>query len=149
MKFKFPSAQITTLVHGVLLATFISAIGCGGPSGPPVHQVKGTVEFDGLEPELLSGHNLEVALESDPHVRAFALIQPDGSFVLESLHEGVVYKGALEGNYKARLVIVDDDPQVARDILKKVDPKVLRFETTALAVSVPSKDGVALRIARR
>jgi hypothetical protein len=149
MTLTLASTHMKTLVSGILLATFFAAVGCGGPSGPPVHQVKGTVEFDGLDPELLSGHNLEVALESDPRVRAFALIQPDGSFVLESLHEGVVYKGAIEGNYKARLVIVDDDPQVTRDLLKKVDPKVLRFETTALAVNVPSKDNVALRITRR
>lgn len=149
MTLKLTFTHMKTFVSGILLAILIAAVGCGGPSGPPVHQVKGTVEFDGLDTELLSGHNLEVALESDPHVRAFALIQPDGSFVLESLHEGVVFKGALEGNYKARLVIVDDDPQATRDLLKKVDPKVLRFETTALAVHVPSKENVALRITRR
>ena len=51
------------------LSAFLALAGCS-PSGPAVHAVKGQVELTGGDIAPLAGHIVEVALASDPSVRA-------------------------------------------------------------------------------
>jgi len=97
----------------------------------------------------LAGHNIEVALESDPLVRAAGQIQENGVFTLETLAGGEIRKGAIEGNYKARLVVVDDDAESKRRALAAIDPRYLQFEVSGLSFHVPAKDVVKLQVSPR
>jgi hypothetical protein len=118
-------------------------------SGPPVHAVKGQVQLQGGDISPLSGHIVEVALASDPSVRASGEIKPDGKFELESLLEGKIKKGVLEGKYTARIVLADDDPQQRRTAFQTIHPKFLRFESSGLGLEVPAKEPVQLEVLRR
>jgi hypothetical protein len=124
------------------------ATGCGS-SGPVTHPVKGQVQLAGGDAALLAGHSLEIALESDPTVRAYGEIQDDGTFSLETLHAGEIKRGAFEGKYVARVVLEDDDPDRARQITAAIDPRVLDFKTSGLSLHVPAADTVTLPIKRR
>lgn len=123
--------------------------GCGTSDGPATFPVRGIVELESAEPDLLAGHNIELSLDSDPTVRAFAEIQPDGHFDLTTLHNGKVQSGALEGTYKARIVLSDDNPESRKNIVKRIDPKALNFESTPFVVQVPTSDQVTISVKRR
>ena len=130
------------------LAALISLTGCT-QSGPPVHAVQGQVQLQGGDISTLSGHVIEVALASDPRVRASGEIKPDGKFELESLLDGKIKKGALEGKYTARIVLADDDPQQRRTAAQTIHPKFLKFESSGLGLEVPAKEPVQLEVLRR
>src|SRR5688500_4014203 len=112
------------------LCVLILAIAGCTQSGPPVHPVKGQVQLAGGDNRPLAGHIVEVALASDPLVRASGEIKPDGQFQLEALLEGQLRKGAPEGKYLARIVLADDDPQLRRAAAAAIDPRHLKFDTS-------------------
>jgi hypothetical protein len=97
------------VVAVVAVVGLAAALGCG-PRGPKTYPVRGKVELAAGDVTQLAGNQVEAALEGDPTVRASGVIQPDGSFALETLDTGVTRKGAREGNYQARIVLADDDP---------------------------------------
>jgi len=82
------------------------AVGCGS-AGPTTYRVNGKVELVGGEVKHLAGHHIEAVLTGEPTVRASGEIQQDGSFTLETLHAGVILKGAREGNYQVRIILSD------------------------------------------
>ena len=120
--------------------------GCG-PGGRATHPIKGQVRVASGDSQVLGGHSLELALETDPQVRAFAAIDPDGRFKVESLIDGVVRDGALEGRYRARVVLGDDDPEQQQRARAAISPKALSFDTSGLSIAVPSTGDVSLIIA--
>ena len=131
-----------------VLSALLAFAGCS-PSGPAVHAVKGQVELTGGDIAPLAGHIVEVALASDPSVRASGEIKPDGKFQLESLLDGKIRSGALEGKYVARIVLADDDPQQRRTAAQTIHPKFLKFESSGLGLEVPAKEPVQLQVLRR
>jgi hypothetical protein len=122
--------------------------GCG-PGGPKTFPVTGQVELVGGEIKLLVGSHVEAALESDATIRASGQIQEDGSFRLQSLHQGATKAGAREGKYKVRLILADDDQANLKQARKAVPPRYLNFATSGLSVTVPPTGEVALTIAPR
>jgi len=122
-------------------------VGCG--SGVKTHPVAGKIEIPSGEIQPLAGHTIELALDSDPNIRAAGQIQPDGTFELETLHGGTVLKGALPGTYKARLVLADDDIKQKALATKAIPQRYLQFEKSGLALQVPATDAVSLKILRR
>lgn len=130
------------------LSALLVFAGCTS-SGPAVHAVKGQVQLTGGDSTPLAGHIVEVALASDPQVRASGEIKPDGKFQLETLLDGKLQKGALEGKYVARIVLADDDPQQRRTAVQTIHPKFLRFESSGLGLEVPAKEPVQLQVLRR
>ena len=124
----------------VMLGLFAIA-GCGGPAGPKTYPVKGQVQLAGGEVKVLAGHNVEAALETDSTVRAYGLIQDDGSFELETLRAGVLQSGAAEGKYRVRVALSDDDPEARNRATQAVNPRFLTFDSSGL--SFPGTHGCA------
>ncbi|MFO0799453.1 MAG: hypothetical protein U0804_18445 [Gemmataceae bacterium] len=124
----------------------IALAGCSSPDG--LQPVTGTVTVPG-GPAVLAGSTVEVALESDPTVRASGTIEPDGRFTLDSLKDGSVRRGAPEGTYKARIILGDDDPALQQKAAKAVPARYGRFETSGLTVRVPAAQPVTLAVAAR
>jgi hypothetical protein len=125
----------------------LEVAGCSG--GPRTYPVRGKVELAAGDIQVLAGSNVEAALESDPTVRASGVIEPDGSFTLETLHAGAILKGAQEGNYQARIVLSDDDKEIRRQAARALAPRFLQFQTSGLSFQVPTQSGVTLIVAPR
>lgn len=129
------------------LAALLGVLGCG--SGPKTYTVRGKLELTGGDVQALAGHTLEAMSESDPTVRASGVIQPDGSFTLETLHAGAVYKGAQEGTYQARIILADDDKEAMRRARAALNARFLQFKTSGLTFKVPPEGEVTLKVAGR
>jgi hypothetical protein len=128
---------------------FGAVAGCGS-DGPKTYTVRGRVEVAGGGAKHLVGANVEAALDSDPTVRASGVIEPDGTFSLETLHEGKILKGAQAGNYKARIILSDDgDRESKRQQRTAVHPKFFKFETSGLAFQVPTNGDLVLQVSPR
>jgi hypothetical protein len=125
-----------------------ACVGCG-PAGPTVFPVKGQVQLVGGDSGPLVGHLIEVADSRDQTIRSSGEIHADGNFELESLIQGEVRKGALQGNYLARIVLSDDDPQRRKTAAAAINPRFLKFETSGLSFSVPSSSPVQLQVSRQ
>lgn len=122
-----------------------TSIGCGS-KGPKTHPVVGKIELETGDVADLAGSNIEAASLADPTIRASAEIQSDGSFKLETLHEGVIKKGAIEGEYRVRIILNDDDPKSRKRAAKAIARRFLEFDTSGLLLAAPSKEAVVLRL---
>ena len=132
----------------VAIAGVAGFSGCGS-GGVKMHPVAGRIEIAQGDAKPLAGHTLEVVLDSDPAVRAAGQIQEDGSFQLETLQRGSVLKGAVEGKYKARIVLSDDDLKQRTAAAKAIPARYLQFEKSGLSLQVPAAENVALKLLRR
>ena len=134
----------------VAVAALCAAAGCG-PAGPKTYPVRGKVELAGGDARNLAGATVEAAMDADPSVRASGVIAEDGSFALETLHAGVILKGAREGTYKARIILgdADDDRQARRRQREALNSKYTKFETSGLSFQVPAEGDVVLKLAPR
>lgn len=131
------------------LVGLVTLVGCGGSNGPKTYAVKGKLDLAQGDIGALSGHNIEVVLENNPLVRAAGQIQDNGVFTLETLADGVIRKGALEGTYRARLVVVDDDAESKRRAIEAINPRYFQFEDSGLSFRVPAQEVVTLQVSAR
>lgn len=132
----------------ITLALFLLSTGCT-KSGPRTYPVKGQVEIAGGNIHPIVGHTVEVALDSDPRVRAAGQIQSDCTFVLESLRGSTVEQGAIAGTYRARIVLADDDLRSRNQAVQVIHPRFLQFEKSGLSFRVPADEIVSLKVTRR
>jgi hypothetical protein len=137
------SAFVLIAALGIVVFT-----GCGG-SGVKTHPVAGKIEIPSGDIKPFTGHTVEVVLDSNPAVRAAGQIQEDGTFALETLQGGSVLKGAVEGTYKARIVLADDDISQRNLAAKAIPARYLQFEKSGLSLQVPTTENVSLKILRR
>lgn len=121
---------------GMLL---FAATGCGRTTFP----VEGTVVISG-DVSVLEGSVIEVAVDGDPTRRASGEIQADGSFSLETLHDGQILSGAREGVYKVRIIPTEDDRKARRRAVAAIHARYLKFQTTDVTLTVPATDAVAV-----
>src|SRR5438128_1354464 len=106
--------------------------GCG-PTGPKTYPVRGNVQTTAGDASQLAGNSIEAVLENDLSVRASGVIQTDGSFALQTLHAGVILKGAQEGDYQVRIILDDEGDREARRLRREaVHPRFLKFKTSGL-----------------
>jgi hypothetical protein len=115
--------------------------------GPTTHRVSGRVQLAGAEPSILAGHTVEAASIADPTVRAFGVIRDDGHFDLETLHRSSIRSGALEGNYRVRIVLSDDDPIARQKAAKAIPKRYLSHETSGLTMLVPTTSDTTFQLA--
>jgi hypothetical protein len=133
----------------VAVVVLWAVVGCG-PDGPRTYPVRGKVELAGGDARQLAGAMVEAAMDSDPTVRASGVIAEDGSFTLETLHAGVILKGAREGSYKARILPGDEDDREARKRQREaLNGKYKQFQTSGLSLQVPTEGEVVLKLAPR
>lgn len=128
--------------------TLLLATGCSRGT-PETHPVAGQIKLAGGDSSVLAGHTLEIALDSNQHIRAAGEIQSDGSFHLQTIQGGAVLSGAVPGDYRARLVLSDDDTARKNLGAKTIHPRHLQFEGSGLALRVPSDQPIELEIKRR
>jgi hypothetical protein len=133
----------------VVVLGLLTIAGCGGPAGPKTYPVKGQVQLAGGEVQVLAGHNVEAALETESTVRAYGLIKDDGSFELETLRAGVLQSGAAEGKYRVRVALSDDDPEARNRATQAVNPRFLAFDSSGLSFQVPTDAPVTLQLSRQ
>jgi hypothetical protein len=127
----------------------LGCAGCGGSPGPKTFAVTGQVQLADAGSEVLAGHFVEAALESDPSVRAYGEIGEDGKFALESLHSGSLRPGAVEGRYRVRVALADDDVEARKQAAQALHPRYLDFEKSGLSIQVPGDDPVSLPLSRQ
>jgi hypothetical protein len=139
---------IDAFAVAITAALFFFSAGCTRP-GAKTYPVKGQLEVTGGDLKALAGHTVEVALVSDPQVRAAGQIQDDGSFTLETLQQGAILNGAAEGTYKARIVLADDDIAARNLAAKSLHPRYLQFDKSGLSLEVPAAQVVSLKVTRR
>jgi hypothetical protein len=125
--------------------------GCGGGGGPKTYPVRGKVEFLDGDIRNLAGSNVEWQLQSNTQVRAFGEISDSGQFELGMIHEGKRLQGAVEGEYKGRILLPDDvyDPDADKPGKPPVHPRFLDFAKSGLAVKVPAADQVVVKVSRK
>src|SRR5690349_7462808 len=113
---------INLLAIAITTSLVVVSAGCT-QAGPKTHPVKGRIDATAGDLQALAGHTVELALESNPAVRASGQIQGDGSFTVETLHGGQLLPGATEGAYKARIVLADDDIAGKKLAAKALHPR--------------------------
>ncbi len=129
--------------------TILATVGCG-PFGPATFPVSGKLDLQGGSSEVLAGSVIEASLVSDPLVRASGEVQPDGTFALETLHDGAIRSGAFEGTYIVRLTPPDDDAESRKRAAAAIHSKYLQFNQSGLTIEVAATDNfVTLPVTRR
>jgi hypothetical protein len=123
------------------VATALALSGCSG-SKLGTHAVAGQVTMQDGDVAALAASHVEFMQLADPLIRASGKISPDGRFVMETLHEGVVHKGVPEGKYKARIVLADegDEGVPKRGGRSPVHRRFLDFDASKLEFQVPGGD---------
>lgn len=137
-----------SVVSAVLAALLLGIFGCGS-GGPKTYPIQGNVTLEGNDVALLAGSHVEAALLNDPTLRASGIIEPDGTFRLETRHEGAIVRGAREGKYSVRIVLSDDDRNILKQAARAVAPRFFDFKTSGLTLDVPATGSVVLALASR
>ena len=133
----------TKLAAALTAALFLT--GCGGDL-PKTYPVSGKVTLLGGDAGQLAGHHIEAALEGNPAVRASGVIAADGHFSLETLHAGVILKGAPEGRYQVRILRAEEDDDGKKLRKPPVAARFFQFNTSGLSLAVPETDEVTLEV---
>lgn len=136
------------LVLRTLAAISLAPLAGCGQSGVAFHKVRGRIQLAEGDSKILAGHHIEAAHETETFVRAFGVLEEDGQFQLETLHEGALRQGAIAGKYKLRLVLSDDDSNLRQQAAAVIPDKVFHFDTSGLAIEVPSAEEIQLRITK-
>jgi hypothetical protein len=122
------------------MVVLVVCVGCSA-GGPKTHAVRGKVEIKDGDVAILTGSNVEMMLETDETVRANGRIGSDGSFEVQSQHEGLILPGAPEGKYKVRIILGDEsDEGVPKRTGNPIHPRYFSFETSGLSFTVPAGD---------
>lgn len=132
----------------LVVAAGLGAFGCG-QGGPRTYPVRGKIDLAGGDVSALAGSYVDAAHEGDPNVRASGEIRADGSFALETLHEGAIRRGAREGAYRVRIVLSDDDPATKKRARQAIARRYLSFETSGLSLKVPAESDPVVKLAAR
>lgn len=127
----------------VLVSGVLAISGCGR-GGRKLHSTKGRVSLHGADVKLLSGSFVEFALVTDPTVRSSGIIQPDGTFKLETLENGSTRAGIAEGKYRVRIVVADGDPHKREAVENAVAARYLDFNSSGIVVEVPTSSDVSI-----
>jgi hypothetical protein len=128
------------------LAVFLLA-GCG--DSLKTYPVSGKVVLTDGDVSQLAESYVELALTTDPELRASGTIGPDGSFWLQTQYQGKLYKGTPEGTYQARIILGDEFEQTRPRRGRPVHPRFLDFKKSGLTVQVPTSGDVTLTVTRR
>jgi hypothetical protein len=135
--------------RGALIALALAGVlGCGR-AGPKTYPVSGKIELAAGDVKQLAGSHIEAVLDSDPSVRSSGEIKEDGTFALETLHAGVILRGAREGSYRARIILTDEDRAAKRLAAQALSTRFRSVETSGLVFQVPAENDVTLSVSQR
>jgi hypothetical protein len=145
----WPSQSVAARAAQVVAVAFLFGVSGCGKNEPKFHEVKGKVELPDGDVRVLAGSSVEGALESDTTVRAGGVIKEDGSFTLETLHQGVIKKGAREGTYQVRIILDDEDRQLRRKAKQALHSRYFSFQDSGLTFQVPANGTVTLKLSAK
>jgi hypothetical protein len=129
---------VRAIASGMVAVVVLSGCSSGGPK---THAVRGKVEIKDGDVVILTGSNLEMMLETDETMRANGRIDSDGSFEVQTQHEGKILAGAPEGKYRVRIILGDEsDEGVPKRKGNPIHPRYFSFETSGLSFTVPAGD---------
>jgi hypothetical protein len=144
----FPSRLRPAAAFGAL--AFAAGIAGCGPRADHIRPVSGKfVVENGGDISAVAGHIIETRLDSDPLVRSSAQIAEDGSFRLQTLHEGKIVDGAAEGTHTARIVLSDDDKAKQAQDAKRLGREHQDFDKSAWKIEVPTPSDPQLSVRLR
>ncbi len=126
---------------GLMALLMLGLAGCKGENPPPkTYAVSGKVVAKGANIKLLVGSYVHFQLVSNPSVVAVGEIEDDGNFTLGTVYEGKSLPGALAGEYRVRLQVLEDEEGQPRRI---IHPRFTDFEKSRLKFTVkPDEDNV-------
>lgn len=128
---RFP--ELLLVVVGIVMCL----TGCGG-SKIKTHPVAGKVAIADGSPEMIAGCIVEFMQVADPLVRSSGRIDASGAFRMETLFQGEILSGVPEGEYKARIIISDEDEDGnPRRGPLSVHKRFQDFESSGWSVVIP------------
>jgi hypothetical protein len=140
--------RFSNFVFGGALLFMLLAAGCGGNS-LKTYPVRGKVSLADGDVKLLRNGHVEFMLESDQTMRASGKIGPDGSFVVQTQHKGVLLTGAPAGAYKGRIILSDEyDEPAAKRPPRPVHKRFLDFKKSGLKLTVPTDGEITVTVSR-
>ena len=122
--------------------------GCGATT-PTTSPVQGKVLVPGGDVRTLAGAHVQAVLVNDLRVEAQGEIQDDGTFTLETIHDGVSMRGVQAGEYQVRIVLSDEDRGFRRRKGQVIAPRFAQYKTSGLTLQVPTSGAVTLELAPR
>jgi hypothetical protein len=129
------------------LLTALSITSCT-PAGPQTFPVHGKLVAKNGDLKPFVGNMIEFRSESDPTIRSYGQIQPDGSFSLSTVYAAKSLKGAVAGVHKGRFPLDIDEDADGRPKKGKrsFDTKIARFELSGWEITVPVTQEIVLTI---
>lgn len=143
-----PHSASRTIGFVAVTIGLFCVFGCGR-GGPKTHPVRGRIELTGGDVKALAGSFVEAALVTDPTVRSSGIIKSDGSFDLETLHEGSGRRGTVAGKYQVRIVIADEDRQLQQQAERSIAPRFLDWKASGLIIEVPTATPITLEVSQQ
>jgi hypothetical protein len=134
-------------ISAVLIGS-IGAAGCG-VSTPTTYPVEGKVQVQGADLRALAGARVQAVLVEDLRVEAQGEIQDDGTFTLETIHDGKSLSGVQAGEYQVRIVLSDEDRGYRRRKGQVIAPRFAQYKTSGLTFLAPASDTVVLELATK
>jgi hypothetical protein len=136
-------ARVFVLLAGSLILPGI--LGCG-QIAPKTYPVQGKVEFPGGDLRKLAGAHIQVTVASDRRIAATGEIREDGTFSLETIHDGKPVSGAREGEYQVRLVLSDEDKVCKSRNGLRLATRYTQYTESGLSIKVPTTGDVQLTV---
>jgi len=148
MRSRLAAVKLRTSLLPLFL--LVLAIGGCGPAMPTTYPVKGRIELEKGDIADLADSTIEIAQNTDPNIRSSGSIRADGTFELETLYTGVILRGAMPGEYNARLVLSDDGDREAKKKRRAlVPPRYLSTNTSGWLMQVPAGGEVVFKVAAK
>lgn len=128
---------------GLLALAGGSLAGCSG--GPKTYPVSGRIVFEKGNLKDWVGEAVEFQSTIEPDTRAFGTIREDGTFTVSTWREGLGLKGAIEGTFRARILMGPEQEESKRPV-KGVPTKYAKFDTSGWEITVPVSGEVVLKV---
>jgi len=130
-----------------VIAVLVMSVGCG-PGGKKLHIVTGKIATADSGLTDIAGSSIEVVDTANDNNRGFGRIEQDGRFVIESLQSGELRKGLVEGDYKARIILNDEDSEARKKAATAIAKRYQSFDTSELKLSVPSSNEIVFEVTK-
>ncbi|HZZ79920.1 MAG TPA: hypothetical protein VFE62_15480 [Gemmataceae bacterium] len=118
----------------------------GCSSRPTTYPVRGRVQFNQTGLARLAGGEVICQLEKEPFLQASGVIQPDGTFSLQTRHKTELLPGVPKGTYRAWISLPSDKGSVEALLAEiRLDPRYLG-KSSPLTFAVPTPNEVVLTV---
>lgn len=122
----------------IMIAGTVTCLAGCGTGRIRTYPVSGKVELAEGNLDLLADSTIEFMQVADPLVRSSGRIDVSGAFHMETLYQGEILSGVPEGEYKARIIVSDEDEDGnPKRGPSPVHKRFLDFESSGWSLVVP------------